>query len=104
MIEYLTVDQAAKLLHVSATTVRRWIYQGNLKAKKVNTGRNARVLIDKEDVERLLVPIGSQRIPKSQANRQVVVETILALQRKLIGRGIDVDEIVDHNRQERERE
>jgi excisionase family DNA binding protein len=38
MSEYLTVDQAATLLHVSPTTVRRWIYQGSLKAKKQKQG------------------------------------------------------------------
>ena len=51
MGEYITVEQAAILLHVSPTTVRRWIYQGNLKAKKPRTGRNARVLIDRDDLE-----------------------------------------------------
>ena len=60
MSEYLTVDQAATLLHVSPATVRRWIYQGSLPAKKANAGRNARVLIDKDDLHRLLSPVQSQ--------------------------------------------
>ena len=59
MGEYITVAQAASLLHVSPTTVRRWIYQGDLQAKKPRTGRNARVLIDKDDLEALLVPAGT---------------------------------------------
>ena len=34
MNEYITVEQAATLLHVSPTTVQQLIYQGSLKAKK----------------------------------------------------------------------
>lgn len=67
MDEYLTVDQAAILLHVSPTTVRRWIYQGSLKAKKIKTGRNARVLIEKGELDELLVPV--QR--KTSSNESV---------------------------------
>jgi excisionase family DNA binding protein len=103
MGEYLTVDQAATLLHVSPTTVRRWIYQGSLKAKKINTGRNARVLIDKDDVDELLVPMGQNRPSQASISRQAAVETILALQRQFARRGIDVDALIDQNRQERDR-
>ena len=102
MGEYLTVDQAAVLLHVSPTTVRRWIYQGSLKAKKIKTGRNARVLIDKDDVEELFVPMGQQPLSHASTDRQVAVETILALQRQLAGRGLDVDALLDQHRQERD--
>ena len=102
MGEYITVDQAAELLHVSPTTIRRWIYQGSLKAKKPPTGPNARVLIDKDDIEAFLVPIGAPPSPLP-GSRQAAVETILALQRRLAGRGIDVDALLDAQRQERER-
>lgn len=103
MGEYLTVDQAATLLHVSPTTVRRWIYQGSLKAKKINTGKNARVLIDKDDINELFVPIGAQKPPGTVRSRQAAVEAILALQQHLAGRGIDVDALLNQNRQERDR-
>ncbi|MEE8290525.1 MAG: helix-turn-helix domain-containing protein [Candidatus Tectomicrobia bacterium] len=103
MGEYLTVDQAATLLHVSSTTVRRWIYQGSLKAKKINTGRNARVLIDKDDVDELLVPMNQYRPSHASTGRHAAVEAILALQRQFAKRGIDVDALIDQNRQERDR-
>ena len=102
MGEYITVDQAAVLLHVSPSTIRRWLYQGSLQAKNTPTGPNARVLIDKDDIEAFLVPTGAPS-PPLPGSRQAAVETILALQRRLAGRGIDVDTLLDAQRQERER-
>jgi excisionase family DNA binding protein len=102
MGEYLTVEQAAILLHVSPTTVRRWIYQGSLKAKKPRTGRNARVLIDKDDLEALLAPARAPAL-LCPTSRQAAVEAILALQQRLAGRGIDVEAILAAHQQERER-
>lgn len=99
---YLTVSQAAALLHVSPTTVRRWIYQGSLRAKKIKTGKNARVLIDRDDIDGLLVPMEQQRSSDVLASRQAAVDTILTLQRQFAGRRIDVDALIDQNRQERE--
>lgn len=102
MNEYLTVDQAATLLHVSPTTVRRWIYQGSLKARKVRTGRNARVLIEKGELDELLVPVQ----PKTSSNesRKTSVDRILVLRRQFAGRDINVDDLMNQNRQERDRE
>ncbi len=103
MSEYLTVDQAATLLHVSPTTVRRWIYQGSLPAKKVNTGRNARVLIDKDDLHSLLSPVPSQTPSTSYTHRQAAVDRIIAFRHKVAGRGIDIEALIEVNRQERDR-
>lgn len=104
MSEYLTVNQVAMMLHVSPTTVRRWIHRGDLKAKKIKTGRNARVLIDKNEVNGLLGPMRQQTASHTPHSRQAAVEAILALQRQFAGRGIDVDALIRHNRQERDRE
>jgi excisionase family DNA binding protein len=103
MNEYLTVDQAATLLHVSPTTVRRWIYQGSLKARKIRTGRNARVLIEKCALDELLVPV-QQRKLSSNESRKTSVDRILALRRQFVGRDINVDDLMNQNRQERDRE
>jgi len=103
MGEYLTVDQAATLLHVSPTTVRRWIYQGSLPAKKTNPGRNARVLIDKDDLYRLLSPATSPASSASYEHRKAVVDRILAFRRKVAGRGLDVNALIELNQQERDR-
>ena len=103
MGEYITVEQAAILLHVSPTTVRRWIYQGSLKAKKPRTGRNARVLIDKGDLEAFLAPASSPALSYPSASRRTAVETIVALQQRFVGRGIDVEAILEAHQQERER-
>jgi excisionase family DNA binding protein len=100
---YITVEQAATLLHVSPTTVRRWIYQGSLKAKKPPTGRNARVLIDKDDLEAFLTPAGTTTLSCPSTSRQTAVETILALQQRLAGRGIDLEAVLEAHQQERER-
>jgi len=101
--QYLTVDQAATLLHVSPTTVRRWIYQGSLKARKIRTGRNARVLIEKCALDELLVPV-QQKKSSSNESRRTSVDRILALRRQFAGRDIDVDDLMSQNRQERDRE
>jgi excisionase family DNA binding protein len=90
---YITVEQAATLLHVSPTTVRRWIYQGSLKAPP--TGRNARVLIDKDDLEAFLATVGTTALACPPTSRRTAVETILALQQHLAGRGIDVEAILE---------
>jgi len=102
MNEYLTVDQAADLLHVSPTTIRRWIYCGNLAAKKIKTGRNARVLIKKDDLDELLAPARSQK--SSYEDRKAVVDRILDLRQQLVGRNIDVDSIIEQSRRERDHE
>jgi excisionase family DNA binding protein len=102
MNEYFTVNQTASLLHVSPTTVRRWIYDGNLKARKINTGRNARVLIQKDELDKLLIPIREQKI--SDKTRKATVNRILDLRQQFAGRGIDVDFLIEQNRQERDRE
>ncbi len=103
MSEYLTVGQAATLLHVSPTTIRRWIYQGSLPAKKANTGRNARVLIDKDDLQNLLSPAPSHGPSTSYERRRATVDRIFAFRHKIAGRGIDVDALIEVNRQERDR-
>lgn len=103
MSEFLTVDQAATLLHVSPTTVRRWIYQGSLPAKKANTGRNARVLIDKDDLYNLLSPVPFHVPSTSYEHRKAAVDRILAFRHQAAGRGIDVDALIEVNQQERDR-
>lgn len=104
MNDFLTVNQTAILLHVSSTTVRRWIYQGSLKANKIKTGRNARVLIKKDDLNDLLVPIQQKISSQSYENRKNTVDQILSLRQQFAGRNINVDDLIDQNRQERDRE
>ena len=52
---FLTVDQAAQLLHVSKQTIRRRIRDGELPAKRLRGGQT--VLIDQKDVLALLEDI-----------------------------------------------
>jgi hypothetical protein len=66
-------------------SLRRWIYQGGLKAPP--TGRNTRVSSDKGDLEAFLTPAGTITLSRPLTSRQTAVETILALQRRLAGRG-----------------
>ena len=101
MSEYMTVNQAATLLHVSTATVRRWICQGDLKAHKVKTGR--RILIDKADLVGLLRPAKHQDI-SPPVGRRAVVDQILAFRQKHAAEGTSTDTLIDQNRQERERE
>ena len=52
---FLTVDQAAQLLHVSKQTIRQRIRDGELPAKRLRGGQT--VLIDQKDVLALLEDI-----------------------------------------------
>lgn len=57
--EFLTPEQAAAIAQVSVFTIRRWIKEGELPARKV--GRLWR--IRRSDVERRLAPEPSPRRP-----------------------------------------
>jgi excisionase family DNA binding protein len=52
---FLTMDQAAELIHVSKQTIRRRIRSGELPAKRLRGGQT--VLIDQKDVLALLEDI-----------------------------------------------
>jgi excisionase family DNA binding protein len=100
MSEYLTVDQAATLLHVSPQTIRRWIFQGKVRASKIKTGKNGRVLINKSDLAQML----ESKSRQSTEARKRIVSRILAFREQVAGRGLDADTLIDQHRQERDRE
>jgi excisionase family DNA binding protein len=54
--DYVTVDEAAKLLRVAPSTVRRWIREGDLPAFRV--GRR-RVALKQSDLASLIAPVRS---------------------------------------------
>lgn len=55
--EYLTVSEAAALLRVAPSTIRRWIREGELPAYRL--GRR-RVGLKRDELSRLVKPMGSQ--------------------------------------------
>ena len=57
----------------------------------------------KDDLEALLAPAGAPAPSYPPTSRQAAVETILALQRRFAGRGIDVEALLEAQQQERER-
>jgi excisionase family DNA binding protein len=56
--EYLTVDEAARLLRVATSTIRRWIRQGDLPAYRIG---HRRVALRREDLNGLITPARSER-------------------------------------------
>jgi excisionase family DNA binding protein len=52
--EYVTVDEAAKLLKVASSTIRRWIREGNLSAYRIG---KRRVAIRRADLATLITPV-----------------------------------------------
>src|SRR5215211_296254 len=56
--EYLTVAEAATLLRVATSTVRRWIRQGDVPAYRI--GRR-RVALKRDDLSNLITPAGPGR-------------------------------------------
>ena len=55
----LSVDQASHAVGVSATTIRRRIQDGQLRALKTSAGHGGRLRILKRDLARLLAEMGS---------------------------------------------
>jgi excisionase family DNA binding protein len=56
--EYLTVDEAAALLRVAASTIRRWIRQGDLPAYRIG---HRRVALKRDDLNGLITPARPER-------------------------------------------
>jgi excisionase family DNA binding protein len=54
--EYLTVTEAASLLRVASSTIRRWIRQGDLPAYRIG---KRRVALRREDLNALITPARS---------------------------------------------
>ncbi len=54
--DYLTIGQAADLLHVNKSTIRRWIAQDRLPAYRVGPRR---VALKRADLARLITPVGA---------------------------------------------
>lgn len=75
--EYFTVAQAAAFLHVSQSTIWRWIEQQELPAYRVG---QRRVWIKKADLEQLITPARSSRQGGGMAHQEATV--VRALTRK----------------------
>jgi excisionase family DNA binding protein len=73
--EYLTVAEAANLVRVSPSTIRRWIREGNLPAYRLGPRR---VGLKRDDLSAMVAPIG--KYPKSI---QVETDTERLKRRKL---------------------
>lgn len=54
--EFLTVTEAATLVRVSSSTIRRWIREGNLPAYRLGPRRLG---LRREDLSALVTPIGN---------------------------------------------
>lgn len=63
---YITVREAAEQCGRSEYTIRRWITQGRVQASKVDgTGPHGRLLVARDDLERLLHPKPAPEAPGS---------------------------------------
>jgi excisionase family DNA binding protein len=61
--QYLTVSEAADLLRVSASTVRRWIKDGTLVAHRVGSRR---VLLTRDDLAKAVSQVQSEPVDADQ--------------------------------------
>lgn len=62
MVDLLTIEETARMLHVHQTTVRRHISQGRLRAVKVGK----RVRVRREELERFIEPVPSYSSEKAK--------------------------------------
>jgi excisionase family DNA binding protein len=58
--EYLTVAEAAALLRVASSTIRRWIRQGDIPAYRVG---KRRVALRRTDVDNMVAPVRPETEP-----------------------------------------
>lgn len=49
-IVLLTIREAANLLRLTTRTIRRWIAEGRLNARRTHPGRGGRLLLDRAEV------------------------------------------------------
>jgi excisionase family DNA binding protein len=58
--DYLTVAEAAALLRVASSTIRRWIRQGDIPAYRIG---KRRVALRRTDVDNMVAPVQSESKP-----------------------------------------
>jgi excisionase family DNA binding protein len=67
--EFVTVDQAAALLDVDRSTVRRWIGRGRLPAYRIG---ERHVRLKRSDLDRVVTPIAHSHTHQSDVRESVV--------------------------------
>lgn len=92
MVQPLTVRDAATVSGRNPETVRRWIWQGKLPAKKLGN----QLFIDRKDLDALLDPSTkrSQHLAEFIARARALREDIYGRTGKLF----DVEELVERSR------
>lgn len=60
-MEYMTIDDVAKHYKVHRRTVSKWIASGRLPAYHLTSGRNTPLRIKREDLDKVLEPVGVSR-------------------------------------------
>ena len=64
---YLTVQEVADLLRLHPRTIRNWIRDGRLKAKKIATSTKG-LLVDQRDALGLLTDAGPEDVEEAAGN------------------------------------
>ena len=64
--DYATIDEAAALMRVAPSTIRRWIREGTLPAFRVGQRRLA---VKRTDLADLIRPAGTDRGERRRGNR-----------------------------------
>jgi excisionase family DNA binding protein len=70
--EYLTVSEAATLLRVAPSTVRRWIREGDVRAYRLG---QRRIGIRRADLDTLITPVhpSAERVSKMTGDEQTEI-------------------------------
>ena len=53
-MEFLTIEEVAKLFKVSKRTIQRWLKDNGLKAYKFGVGKTATLRIEKSEIEKFI--------------------------------------------------
>ncbi|MGH2617424.1 MAG: helix-turn-helix domain-containing protein [Thermomicrobiales bacterium] len=73
--EYLTVTEAATLLRVAPSTVRRWIREGDIRAYRLG---QRRIGIRRTDLDALVTPVhpGAERVSEMTGDEQTAIRRL----------------------------
>jgi excisionase family DNA binding protein len=91
--EYLTVSEAAALMRVAPSTIRRWIREGDLPAYRLG---QRRVGLKRDDLDRMITPLKPAQYPNQMS--RITTTEVRRFTDEERRRGLEVMRELEHMR------